>query len=367
MAAEHPGIILAIVAVDAADARDVMIEGESGILSCSSEAAYPLYEPSKRRLTWPNGTIASIYSAETPDKLRGPQHHAAWCDEVGKWRYPELALSNLTFGLRLKYPNFSPRILVTTTPRPTASIRKIMADPTTAITRDTSYANRANLDPKWFDQLITQYEGTRLGRQELNGELLDDHPGALWSWADIEPYRITHPALQLPALKRIAVALDPSGSDNPETSDEFGIIVSAKGVNNHYYVLGDYTLIGNPLEWSAAVVAAYHRHRANIIIYEKNYGGQMIPAVLGRLEEHLPCKDVWSMDGKRLRADPVTLLYQQGIVHHVGRLDKLETEMTEWDPDTDKKSPNRVDALVHGLTHLSGGKTLGYAKGRAMA
>lgn len=365
IAETYPGTRTALVAADAADARDVMVEGESGILSCCSDAAYPLYEPSKRRITWPNGSIASIYSADSPEKLRGPQHHAAWCDEMGKWRYQDLAWSNLKFGLRLKYPNFRPQIMITTTPRPTPRIRSIIADPTTTITRDSSYANRHNLDPDWFAKIITEYEGTRLGRQELMGELLEDHPGALWSWADIEPYRITNPALQLPTLKRIVVALDPSGSDDPEKSDEFGIVVSAKGTDDHYYILADYTLIGNPKKWSAAVVAAYYRHRANVIVYEKNYGGQMIPAVLARLDDHLPCKDVWAKDGKRLRAEPVTLLYQQGRVHHVGRHDKLETEMTEWDPDIDTKSPNRVDALVHGLTYLSGSRTLGYAKGAA--
>ena len=210
---------IALVAPTAADARDVMVEGESGILAISPPWDRPRYEPSKRRLTWPNGAVATLYSADEPERLRGPQHDAAWCDELASWRYPE-AWDMLMFGLRL---GTDPRVVVTTTPRPTKLIRELLADPTVVVTRGTTYENRANLAPDFLEQIVRKYEGTRLGRQELEAEILDDVPGALWSRGVIEAAR----ADSAPHFVRVVVAIDPAATSG-EGADETGIIVAGK-------------------------------------------------------------------------------------------------------------------------------------------
>lgn len=364
MAILNPGIHIALVASTAADARDVMVEGESGILATCSTAYRPLYEPSKRRLTWQNGSTATTFSAESPEDLRGPQHHIAWCDELGKWRYQDETWSNLMFGLRLMSPGTRPQVFISTTPRTTDRLKKILALPTTAITRDTSYANRANLDPNWYANLITEYEGTRLGRQEISGELLDDNPGALWQWGVIEPYRIKSPQ-DLPTLTRVVVAVDPAVTDEID-SDMIGIVVAAKGIDNHFYVLDDCSMNGSPLAWASAVSAAYNRYRADRVIAEENQGGKLVEENLRRFERHMSYKGVRAKEGKKLRAEPVAHLYERGLVHHVGNIDKLEEQMTEWDPALSKKSPDRVDALVYALTELSACRSLNYTRGLAV-
>src|SRR6201997_1799723 len=239
---------IALVGPTAADARNVMVEGESGILAISPDPERPLYEPSKRRLTWPNGAIATTYSADEPERLRGPQHDAAWCDEIASWRYPE-AWDMLMFGLRL---GNDPRV-VTTTPKPIKIIRDLIADPTTVITRRSTYDNRANLAPAFMAQIIKKYEGTRLGRQELNAEVLDDVPGALWSRTLIEETRWP-PHKAVPDLIRIAVAIDPAATSGEE-ADETGIIVAGKDADGHGYVLADHSGRYAPTEWARIPIA----------------------------------------------------------------------------------------------------------------
>ena len=239
---------IALVGPTAADARNVMVEGESGILAISPDPERPLYEPSKRRLTWPNGAVATTYSADEPERLRGPQHDAAWCDELAAWRYPE-AWDMLMFGMRL---GADPRTVVTTTPRPAKLIRDLVRDPICVVTRGSSYENRGNLAPAFFDQIIRKYEGTRLGRQELEAELLEDTPGALWSHGSIEASRLR----SAPEMTRVVVAIDPAVTSGEE-ADETGIVVAGKDKNGHGYVLADISGRYPPTEWARLAITAY--------------------------------------------------------------------------------------------------------------
>lgn len=254
---------IALVAPTAADARDVMIEGESGILAVTPDMERPLYEPSKRRVSWPNGAIAIAYSAEEPDRLRGPQHDAAWCDELAVWRHDQ-AWDMLMFGLRL---GFDPRCVVTTTPKPRRLLRQLLHDPSVAVTRGTTFDNRANLAPAFFASIVKRYDGTRLGRQELLAELLDDVPGALWSRDAIE--RASVPVA--PALARIVVAIDPAVSTGDD-ADETGIVVAGVGEDGHGYVLDDLSGRHAPHEWARRAIAAYRGHNADRIVAESICG-----------------------------------------------------------------------------------------------
>jgi predicted phage terminase large subunit-like protein len=335
---------IALVAPTAADARDVMVEGASGILAVTPDRARPLYLPSKRRIVWPNGAIATTYSAEEPDRLRGPQHDAAWCDELAAWRYPD-AWDMLMFGLRL---GADPRCVVTTTPRAGRLLRRLIADPTVKVTRGTSFDNRANLAPAFFDAIVTRYRGTRLGRQELLAELLDDVPGALWSRDSLE--RAGVPVA--PALARIVVAIDPAASAGDE-SDETGIVVAALGADGHGYVLDDLSGRYAPPEWARRAITAYKSHGADRIVAEANNGGDMIEATLRVIDANVSFRAVHASRGKRVRAEPVAALYEQGRVHHVGRLTALEDQMCAFTGERgDGPSPDRVDALVWALTDL---------------
>jgi phage terminase large subunit-like protein len=338
---------IALVAATAADVRDVMVEGESGILACSPESNMPVYEPSKRRVTWRNGSIATTYSADEPERLRGPQHDAAWCDELASWRYPA-AWDMLMFGLRL---GRDPRVVVTTTPRPTKLIRDLVRDPTTIITRGSSYENRGNLAPAFFDQIVRKYEGTRLGRQELEAELLEDVPGALWSHGLIDAARLR----AAPDLARVVVAIDPAVTSG-EDSDETGIVVVGKDNNGHGYVLADLSGKYSPIEWAKIAITAYQTHRADRVVAETNNGGAMVEATLRSVDPNVAYSAVHASKGKYTRAEPASALYEQGRVHHVGSFPALEDQMTMFTPDIDRKaqqfSPDRVDALVWALTEL---------------
>jgi phage terminase large subunit-like protein len=342
---------LALVAPTAADARNVMVEGESGILAISPPWDRPRYEPSKRRLTWPNGAIATLYSADEPERLRGPQHDATWCDELGSWRYPE-AWDMLMLGLRL---GGDPRVVVTTTPRPTKLIRALIADPTAIVTRGTTYENRTNLAPGFLEQIIRKYEGTRLGRQELEAELLDDVPGALWSRGVIEASR----ARAAPTLVRVVVAIDPAATSF-EDADETGIIVAGKDGQGRGWVLADGSGRYRPAEWAKTAIAAYRAHRADRVVAEINNGGEMVEATLRVIDPNVPFRAVRASRGKFTRAEPVAALYEQGRVHHLGAFPQLEDQMCGFvpvDPDDSGprptgSSPDRVDALVWALTDL---------------
>jgi predicted phage terminase large subunit-like protein len=343
----HRARHIALVAPTAADARDVMIEGESGLLAVSTRGQRPIYEPSKRRLTWPNGAIATTYSADEPERLRGPQHDFAWCDELAAWRYPA-AWDMLMFGLRL---GSDPRAVVTTTPRPTKLIKALVADPKVVVTRGTTYDNRGNLAPGFLEQIVRRYEGTRLGRQELDAEILEDVPGALWGHGMIDAARVA----SVPQLTRIVVAIDPA-SGSGEHSDETGIVVAGKDAGGHGYVLADLSDRYTPTEWARAAIAAYRTHGANRIVAEVNNGGEMVEATLRMVDPNVAFTAVRASRGKVARAEPVAALYEQGRVHHLGALPRLEDQMCcfahDFDRDTAGYSPDRVDALVWALTEL---------------
>jgi len=334
---------LALVAPTAADARDVMIEGESGILACSPEGFTPHYEPSKRRLTWPTGAIATAYSADEPRRLRGPQHDGAWADEVAQWQYPE-AWDMLMFGLRL---GDDPRAVVTTTPLPRKIIRDLLKAETTYTTRGSTYENRENLAPAFLEQIVAKYEGTRLGRQELQGELLDDVPGALWTRQMVEDAHIS----ELPEMERVVVAVDPAGTAHEE-SDETGIVVAGKGMDGRAYVLADRTCRLSPDGWARRATAAYEEFKADRLVAETNFGADMVERVIRTVAPRISYKKLTASRGKRQRAEPVAALYEQGRVSHVGSFPELEDQMCMFVPEGMDGSPDRVDALVWALSEL---------------
>ena len=337
-----------LIGATADDARDIMIEGESGILAICPTRERPKYIPSKRRLEWPNGCVSLIFTADEPDRLRGKQAEKIWMDELASWRYPE-AFAQAMLGLRLgKFP----QAVITTTPRPTKLIKELIADPTTYVTGGTTYDNRDNLAPSFYSQIIKRYEGTRMGRQELNAEILDDIEGALWTNAMIEAARVK----VAPDLCRIVVAIDPAVSTNAN-SDETGIIAVGKGTDGDYYPLADVSGIYTPLEWARKAMHQYDTLHADAIVAEINQGGALVKANLraagfvGRIIE------VHASKGKATRAEPIAGLYEQGKVHHVGVLASLESQMTTWSPAEDD-SPDRVDALVWATTELMGDRNM---------
>ena len=338
---------MALVGATAADCRDVMVEGESGVLSCCPPITRPLYEPSKRRLTWPNGALATMYSADEPERLRGPQHDGAWCDELAAWRFPE-AWSNLLFGLRL---GGDPRAVITTTPKPIELLRELLKDPNTVVTRAASYENKLNLAPAFFDSIIRKYEGTRLGRQEIEAELLEDVPGALWTRAVIDATRIKFGEVRWDLLIRIVVAVDPAVT-NREDSDETGIVVAALTKSLHVLILDDLSLRGSPLEWARVAVAAYRSRQANAIVAEVNNGGDLVASNIRGVDGSANVRSVRASRGKYIRAEPVSALYEQGRVHHVGCFGTLEDQMCSFSPQSNQRSPDRLDALVWAVTDL---------------
>lgn len=331
---------IALVAKTPADARDVMIEGDSGLLSISPPWNRPLYEPSKRRLTWPNGTIALVFSSKEPDQLRGPQYDLAWGDEIRTWYYPQETWDNLMFGLRL---GEHPRCVVTTTPLPISTIKKILQSPDTVVTTGTTYANRANLAPSFFRQIISKYEGTRLGRQEIGAELLEDVPGALWNRNNI----LYKPP---PELQRVVVAIDPATTSG-EGADETGIIVAGKGIDGNGYILADRSARISPDGWARRAVQAFDDFEADRIIGESNNGGEMVGLTIGTVRKNLPYTAVHASRGKRARAEPVAALYEQHRVFHTQPFNELEDQLVTWTPESGE-SPDRLDALVWALTEL---------------
>jgi len=332
---------IALIGPTAADVRDVMVDGDSGLISISPPWDKPEYQPSKRRIVWKNGSVAYMYSADEPERLRGPQHGAAWCDEIGSWRYPD-TWDMMMFGLRL---GKNPKVVATTTPRPTPLMKQIQNQPGVIITRGSTYDNRANLAASFFSSIITKYEGTRLGRQELEGHDLDDNPGALWNREIIDAARVR----KAMDMARIVVAVDPAVTSGDE-SDETGIIVVGKDEFGHAYVIEDCSVKGTPDEWGRAAVEAMKRHQADRIVAEVNQGGDMVRYVLETIDKNLPIKLVRASRGKMARAEPISALYEQGKVHHVGAFHKLEDQMCTWEPGM--KSPDRMDALVWGMTEL---------------
>lgn len=331
-----------IIGATADDARDIMVEGESGLLAVCPPAERPTYLASKRRLEWPTGARTLIFTADEPDRLRGKQHERLWADEIGAWRYAE-AWDQAMLGLRL---GADPRAVATTTPRPTRLVRDLIGTPTTVVTRGSTYDNAANLAPAFLQQIITRYEGTRLGRQELLAELLTDVPGSLWTLDGLDATRVA----AAPALVRVVVAIDPAASARDD-SDETGIIVAGKGVDGDGYVLADRTCRLSPDGWARRAVAAYHEFKADRIVAEVNNGGDMVGHTIHTVDRRVAYRAITATRGKRVRAEPVAATYEQGRVHHVGSHPQLEDQMASFTPDT-LDSPDRVDALVWALTDL---------------
>lgn len=342
----------ALIAPTGADARDIMLEGESGLLTVAHPEFRPTYEPSKRRVTWPNGAICTVFSAEEPDRLRGPNHYFAWADEPAHWPQAQMVWDNLLFGLRL---GRRPRIVATTTPRPTPWMKALLADPQTVLSRASTYDNINNLSPAFRQAVLDRYEGTRLGRQEIHAEVLEDVEGALWSWDLIERARV----LAAPVLARIVVGVDPAGSKKKQ-ADETGIVVVGADEAGDLYVLDDRSGHYSPHGWASMVNAVYEEYSADAIVAEKNFGGEMVEHTLrtsGYTDARILVRQ--TRRSKALRAEPLVGRYEKddGHVHHVGALPDLETQMTEWRPYEDSDSPDRVDALVYSATELLRGST----------
>lgn len=351
-----PGCRIALVGRTAGDVRDVMVNGESGLLACSPPWFKPDYQPSNRLLVWPNGSLAQTYSADEPNLLRGPQFHYAWGDEPASWRYWE-AHSNLEFTLRL---GRHPQKVYTTTPKGGIAgerLQTLLTQPGTLTNAGdrSSYANRANLPAVFFDTVLAQYTGTRIGQQEIYAMLLADAMGALWRRAMIDTARV----IEVPALERVVVAVDPPAK---KTGAECGIVVAGKDYRDHGYVLDDMSLHGSPAEWGKAVVEAYHRHKADRVVVEVNNGGDMVEHTIRTIQadpvlgtpagKDIPITSVHASRGKQTRAEPIVAKYEQHLIHHVGLLAELEDQQCQWEPHSGDPSPDRIDALVWALSAL---------------
>lgn len=353
---KHGARHIGFIAPTAADVRDVMIEGSSGLLSVCWEKdidvngnviGRPEYEPSKRhRLTWANGAVAHGYSAEEPDRLRGPQHDRLWCDELAAWQYAQETWDMAMFGLRL---GSNPQAMISTTPRPIPVIRELIKSPNTVVTRSTTYANRANLAASFISTIISKYEGTRLGRQELMGEILEEVEGALWTRATIETALLKdHRA---PDFKRIVVAIDPAITENP-TSNLTGIVAAGLGSDDHGYVLKDASGRYSPDAWARVAIDIYDDLKADRIVAEGNQGGDMVRHTLQTVRPNIPITIVHASRSKQARAEPVAALYEQNRVHHVEPFPEMEDQMCTWEPLSGDPSPDRLDALVWAMTNL---------------
>jgi phage terminase large subunit-like protein len=348
---------MAIVGRTAADVRDVMVEGASGILAVHPLNERPVYHPTKRRLVWPNGAIATTYSASEPDVLRGPQHDKGWVDELAAWEY-EAAFSNLRFGLRIGRP----QVVVTTTPRPRPWIRRLMTEGSTKVITGSTFDNRSNLAPQFFEEIVKRYDGTRLGRQELYAEMLDQAEGALWTREMLEECRI---AVTSVPMKRIVVAIDPAVTSS-EQSDETGIVIAGLGNDNNGYLLADLSGRFSPEGWAKAALGAYHSWKAHRIVGETNNGGDMIEQIIRMMPggQTVPYRKIHATrDSKAARAEPIAALYEQKRIKHVGLFVELEDQLATWEPYGDLgsgekssnrkfKSPDRLDALVWAFTEL---------------
>jgi predicted phage terminase large subunit-like protein len=357
---------IAAVAATNSDIERVMVKGESGFLSLcwkgdktykGKEMGFPEWSPTKRTLSWANGAKVEFYSAEEPERLRGPQFEAAWGDEVAAWNKDQETWDMLQFCLRL---GKHPRVCVTTTPKSTVLVRKLLKDPKTHVTTGSTFDNTNNLASTYLQAVRDQYEGTRLGRQELYAEVLTENEGALWTADMIDNCQIT--SSELPPLIRKVVAVDPAVSSNVE-SDNTGIVVAGICEQGKAYILGDYTFKGSPETWANKVVSLYHEFECSRIVYESNQGKDLIPSLFKTIDENLPLKGVHASTAKMARAEPVSALYEQGKVFHVrdseAPLTELETQLTTWEPLGKFKSPDRLDAMVWALTELL---LKGYAK-----
>ncbi|MBV9992607.1 MAG: DNA-packaging protein [Alphaproteobacteria bacterium] len=331
---------IALVGATYNDARAVMIEGESGLLSVAGAAQY---QPSNHRLRWPNGAVATVLSAEEPDGIRGHQFDAAWCDEFCKWSQPDAALDMLRMALRL---GKQPRMAITTTPRNLPALARLMEARGTKVTRSSTRDNAANLAPGFVEDLEARYGGTRLGRQELDAEIIADVESALWKRDWIERGRLR----AAPELVRIVVAVDPPATSHGAAC---GIVVAGLGADGKGYVLADRSMAGlTPLGWSQRVAEAFELFDAGCIVAESNQGGEMVKAVLVDQLKNAPVRLVNARKSKTVRAEPVALLYETGRIHHVGVFPELEDQLCNYEARKRGESPDRLDALVWALSDL---------------
>lgn len=343
----NPGWRIAVIGPTYADARDTCVEGDSGLLSVIAPEMIATWNRSLGELILVNGSRYKLFSADEPDRLRGPQHHRAWCDELAAWTKPD-AWDQMLFGLRL---GVAPQAVVTTTPKPTPLVRRLAKDARTRLTKGRTLDNAANLAQSALEQLQARYAGTRLGRQELEAEILDDVPGALWTRAMIDE---ALKPVNLPPFARVVVAVDPSGTRGDDGGDSIGIVVAAKGRDGRAYVLADRTCNLSPAGWGRVAVQAYREFDADRIVAERNFGGAMVEHVIRTADPYVPYEEVVASRGKVVRAEPVAALYEQGRVTHVGSMPDLEDQMCQMAGDgyLGEGSPDRLDAMVWALTEL---------------
>jgi phage terminase large subunit-like protein len=343
--ASEPIKRIALIGETEADVREVMIEGESGLLAVHGPGERPDWVRSRRRLEWKNGAVAQVFSAEDPDSLRGPQFGAAWLDEIAKWRHAEATFDMLQFGLRL---GERPRQVITTTPRPIPLLKRLMRDPATALTHAPTRANAYFLAPAFLETIVARYAGTRLGRQELDGELIEDRADGLWTRAMLESVRVA----EAPPLTRIVVAVDPPATAG-EKSASCGLVAVGRSEDGKVYVIADETVAGmSPAGWAQKAIVLWHRLAADALVVEVNQGGDMVRAVIAEQDRSVPVIAVRARRGKWLRAEPVAALYEQGRVKHVGAFPELEDELCDFGLDglSSGRSPDRLDALVWAVT-----------------
>lgn len=348
--AQDPKERILMIAPTANDVSEIMIHGQSGLMGCYPEGQKPRYFSSRKIIVFPSGAVGIVRSADEPERLRGPQFTKFWCDEFASWRYAQEAWDQIQFGFRLKTKS-KLRGIITTTPRPIPPLKAIIADAGTIVTRGSSYDNRRNLADEYFDKVIRPYEGTRLGRQEIDAELLEDIPGALWQRSRIDELRITLREVRWDLVVRIVVAVDPAVSHN-ENSAETGIICAALTVSGHVLILDDSSMVGTPEGWRQVVHGLYLSRRADRVVGEVNNGGDLVESNLRTADPNISFRAVRASRGKYIRAEPAAALYEQGRVHHVGTFGRLEDQMCQWTPLSGEKSPDRLDALVWALFEL---------------
>lgn len=338
---------IALVGANAADVRDYIVElGESSIVKQSSDWFKPEYQPSKRRLIFPNGVVGITYSADNPDQLRGFNGNSSWVDELAKYQYPNEVWDNLNFALRI---GANPKVVITTTPRPIKLIRDLNNDPSVIKTYGSTYENRHNLAASFVEFIYKKYRGTRLGEQELEGKILTDTPGALWDYSILEANRVT----KAPEFKQLCIAIDPAITAD-EDSNETGILVCGIDKDNIGYVVADRSGVYHPSEWAKIVVDLYEQYHCAVIA-ETNQGGDLVTSNViqyakSRGYRHFPIRKVHASKSKQLRAEPISTLYEQNKIKHIGNFPDLEDQMTTWLPGN--RSPDRIDALVWGFTYL---------------
>lgn len=335
-----------LIGATADDIRDIMVEGESGILAVCPDEERPRYVKSERKLEWPNGAVSLLFSAQEPDRLRGKQHKKLWADEMAAWAYEE-SWDQAKFGLRL---GAHPQSIITTTPKPIKNIRDLLKEQNVIVTKGTSYENRENLATTFFDEIVKRYEGTRLGRQELNAEMLEDTPGALWTRDMIRHIQ----PISVPQLQRIVIGVDPAISSE-DNSNETGIVAVGVDSNQKGYVLADVSGILKPHEWGKRAIALFKELSADTIVCEVNQGGEMVTNTIKSIDPVIPVKAVHASRGKYIRAEPISAIYSRDSFVHVGMFEQLEDSMCTFTPDFDRAkqgSPDRLDAMVWAATEL---------------